>query len=150
MKKIIYFAVAAATVLFTGCESFLDTDDLTHKNTSNYPATVTDAEQVIAGIYNNLSIVHANPGSSFGFIAELASDDRLGGGGVNDRSFQSKDLLMVAGTNECEQFWKDRYAGIFRANTAIETLGNCTGYTSDDQKNQMIGEAYFMRALYYY
>lgn len=150
MKKIIYFAVAAATVLFTGCESFLDTEDLTHKNTSNYPATVTDAEQVIAGIYNNLSIVHANPGSSFGFIAELASDDRLGGGGVNDRSFQSKDLLMVAGTNECEQFWKDRYAGIFRANTAIETLGNCTGYTSDDQKNQMIGEAYFLRALYYY
>ena len=150
MKKIIYLAIITATVLFTGCESFLDTKDLTHKNTSNYPQTVTDAQQVIAGIYNNLNITHASPASSFLFISELASDDRFGGGGKQDFSFQSKDLLMQAGSNECEQFWKDRYAGIFRANTAIETLANCSGYESDNQKNQMIGEAYFMRALYYY
>lgn len=150
MKKILYFAITAVTVLFTGCQSFLDTEDLTHKNTSNYPKTETDAEQVIAGIYNNLNVPNASPASSFFFISNLASDDRLGGGGVNDLMFQAEDLLMTSTTNEYEQFWKDRYVGIFRANTAIETLGSCTGYTSDDQKNQMIGEAYFMRAFFYY
>ena len=150
MKKIIYLAVTAATVLFTGCESFLDTENLTQKNTSNYPKTVVDAQQVVAGIYNNLSVVNQNPGGSFLFVAELASDDRFGGGGVNDRLFQAEDLMLSSGVNQNEQFWKDRYVGIFRANNAIETLSNCTGYASDDQKNQMIGEAYFLRAFYYY
>jgi starch-binding outer membrane protein, SusD/RagB family len=33
---------------------------------------------------------------------------------------------------------------------AIETLDNCKGYESEDQKNQMKGEAYFMRAFFYH
>jgi hypothetical protein len=150
MKKIIYVVVTAVTVLLTGCESFLNTDNLTQKNTSNYPKTVVDAQQVVAGIYNNLSYVNQNPGGSFLFVAQVASDDRFGGGGVNDRLFQAEDLMLSSAVNQNEQFWKDRYVGIFRANIAIETLGNCTGYASDDQKNQMIGEAYFLRAFYYY
>jgi hypothetical protein len=134
----------------TSCESFLDTENLTEKNTSNYPRTLTDATQMIAGIYNNLSVVNANPQRSFYMVSELASDDRLGGGGLNDRQLQALDLMLSNETDMLGQFWVDRYAGIQRANTAIETLGDCDGYNSDDQKNQMIGEAYFLRALYYY
>ncbi len=150
MKKLIYLAVAAATMLFISCEDFLDTENLTKKDTSNYPQTLTDAQQVVAGIYNNLNVVCANPQYSFLYVAELASDDRLGGGGENDKLMQAEDLMMNYSSNMLEQFWKDRYVGIFRANTAIETLGNCSGYSGDDQKNQMIGEAYFLRAYYYY
>jgi len=142
--------VAATAVLFTGCENFLDTQNLTEKDTSNYPQTLTDAEQVVAGVYNNLNTVCANPQYSFLYAAELASDDRLGGGGENDKLMQAEDLMMNYSSSMLEQFWSDRYAGIFRANTAIETLGNCSGYESDDQKKQMIGEAYFLRAFYYY
>ena len=83
-------------------------------------------------------------------VSELASDDRFGGGGINDRQLQAIDLLMAPGTDMMRQFWIDRYAGIQRANNAIETLGNCTGYESENQKNQMIGEAHFLRAFYYY
>jgi starch-binding outer membrane protein, SusD/RagB family len=152
MKKFKYLIAAAASVamLFTSCDDFLDTENLTQKDTSNYPKTVTDAQQVIAGIYNNLNVVNANPHQSFLYVSELASDDRLGGGGENDKLMQAEDLLMNYEPTMLEQFWKDRYAGIFRANTAISTLGNCTGYASDDQKNQMLGEAYFLRAFYYY
>lgn len=150
MKKIVYIVFVVITVLLASCENFLDTESLTQKNTSNYPKTLTDAKQVLAGIYNNLSVTNAAPASSFLFYSELASDDRFGGGGVNDRMFQAEDLLMSSGKDMYAQFWKDRYAGIFRANTAVQTLGNCSGYTSDDEKNQIIGEAYFMRALYYY
>ena len=149
MKKLKYLLVVVTTIMFVGCVD-LDTNDLMHKNTSNYPQGVVDAQQVVAGIYNNLNVTNANPGSSFLFVANLASDDRFGGGGVNDRLFQSVDLLMSSNTDLLRQHWIDRYIGIFRANVAIETLGNVTGYTNDDQKNQMIGEAYFLRAFYYY
>lgn len=151
MKKTIFVAVTALAALCTSCENFLDTENLTQKNTSNYPQTLSDAKQVIAGVYNNLNIVSANPQFSFLYIAELASDDRLGGGGENDKLMQAADLLMSYGSNNMlEQFWKDRYQGVFRANTAIETLGNCVGYSSENEKNQVMGEAYFLRAFYYY
>ena len=143
-------ALGFATLLCTSCDDFLDTEDLTHKNTSNYPQTLADAEQVIAGIYNNLSVVNANPQYSFLMVSELASDDRLGGGGVNDRQFQALDLMMSPGVDMAGQFWIDRYAGVQRANTAIATLDNCSGYKSDEQKNLMKGEAYFLRGFYYY
>ena len=152
MNKIIFYISIIFVFLFSaGCENFLDTENLTQKNTSNYPETLTDAEQVLAGIYNNLNVANATPAQTFFMVSELASDDRFGGGGVNDRLFQSTDLMMSSSTDMYGQFWKDRYAGIFRANTAIKTLGtNVKDYESEEQKNQMLGEAYILRAFYYY
>ncbi len=150
MKKLIYSSIIAVTVLLTGCNNFLDTESLTKKNTSNYPQTVADAQQVLAGIYNNLDLPNANASSSFLMVATLASDDQLGGGGENDKQWQAEDMMLNTGTDMMGQFWSDRYVGINRANVAIETLGNCKGYASTDQQNQMLGEAYFLRAFYFY
>lgn len=147
MKKIIYFAVAA--MMFSSCNDFLDSESYTQKNTGNYPLTAEDAEQVITGIYNNLNIVNANPQYSFFYYSELASDDRLGGGGFNDQLMQAEDLMLNTGSTMYTQFYQDRYKGVFRANMAIETLGNCKGVT-EEALNQYKGEAYFLRAYYYY
>lgn len=135
----------------TGCDDFLDTENLTQKTSDNYPKTLAEAKEVIAGVYNNVCAVNIDPSSSsFYVVAELASDDRLGGGGVNDRHMQATDLLLVSKANMYSSFWTTRYEGAQRATNAILTLPNCEGYESDDQKNQMIGEAYFLRAYYYY
>jgi starch-binding outer membrane protein, SusD/RagB family len=150
MKKIIYTIAAISVILLSGCEDALDTTNYTKANTANYPQSVSDAEQILAGIYNSLNVATANPQETFFYVATLASDDQLGGGGDNDKLMQAEDLLCNYNENMTEQFWKDRYAGINRANNAIETMGNCTGYDSDNQKNQMLGEAYFLRAFYYY
>jgi hypothetical protein len=150
MKNIYFLAFGIFVLMLSACESFLDTENYTQKNTSNYPKTLTDAKQVVTGVYNNLNVVYANPQNTFFMVAELASDDRLGGGGANDQILQTSDLLMNLPSNTRDQFWIDRYAGIQRANTAIKTLPNCEGYESEAQKNQMIGEAYFLRAFYYY
>lgn len=150
MKNLLYICITAASLLLISCEDFLDTKNLTKKDTSNYPQTVTDAKQMITGIYADLSYGAASPQTSFFYAAELASDDRFGGGGENDKLMQALDLLMNNGPSMLEQFWKDRYRGIFRANMAIATLDNCTGYDNDAQKNQMKGEAYFLRAFFYY
>ena len=149
MKKILFIAIAAVALIATGCNN-LDTQDLTHKNTANYPETYEDAQQVIAGIYNVLNVATSTCYETFFMVSALASDDQFGGGGLNDPTAQAEDMLMSAKTDMLRQFWIDSYSGIHRANNAIETLDNCTGYPSDDMKNQMIGEAYFMRAFYYY
>ena len=157
MKKIIFTALAATTILFTSCESFLDTKDLTHKNTSNFPQTLVDAQQMVAGVYSNLNEQFDNtrygniPSKTFFFYSEVASDDRLGGGGVNDQGWQAEDMfLQYLNSDLFRQIWIVRYQGVFRANNAIESMDKVKGFTSDAQKNQMLGEVYFLRGYYYY
>jgi hypothetical protein len=132
------------------CDDFLDTENFTQKNTGNFPLTETDAEQMIAGIYNNLQagVSDFAVKGSFFMASELASDDRLGGGGSNDRELQAMDLLMQSSVDQYSMFWTIRYQGINRANSAIENLDKCE--MPEAKKQKMLGEAYFLRAFYYY
>jgi hypothetical protein len=150
MKKIALMTVSLLLILCTGCEDFLDTENLTQKTTANYPGTLVEAKQMVTGVYNSLSLVNANPQKSFLFVSELAADDRLGGGGTNDQLCQAVDFMMTSGMDMLGNFWTDRYAGVQRANTAIAKLGNFEGYDSEEQKKQFLGEAYFLRGFYYY
>lgn len=148
MKKIFKIAAALALALsFASCESFLDTTNYWSKDSSNFPVNATDANQMIAGIYNNLNVSIGNNVHVNHFLWSVAaSDDALGGGGQNDQTMQAEDLLLNYGTDMFNNFYVDRYKGIARANAAIEALPNC----GVSELNQMMGEAFFLRAWYYY
>ena len=150
MKKIFYFAaVAVSAMALSSCESFLDTTNYWSKTTEDFPANQADAEQILTGIYNNLNVSIGNNVHQHHFLWSIAaSDDCLGGGGANDQAMQAHDLLMNFGANLYENFYKDRYTGIARANVAIETFANCG--LDEATLNQYLGEAYFLRAWYYY
>lgn len=148
MKNIVYILVAL--VFFSSCEDFLDTESYTKKTTSNFPKTLDDAEQMIAGIYATQILAASSVEQTYYYAAELASDDRFGGGGENDKKMQAYDKLMANEVNFMENFWRYRYQGIFRANMGLETIDNCEGFTSEEQKNQMKGEIYFLRGYFYH
>ncbi|MBE6236221.1 MAG: RagB/SusD family nutrient uptake outer membrane protein [Bacteroidales bacterium] len=149
MKKILYFAAVAVCASLVSCESFLDTTNYWSKTTEDFPANQADAEQILTGIYNNLNVSIGNNVHQNHFLWSLAaSDDCLGGGGANDQAMQAHDLLLNFGANLYEGFYKDRYTGIARANVAIETFKNCG--LDEATLNQYLGEAYFLRAWYYY
>ena len=147
MKKILY--IAASAVLSLGMVSCsLDAENLTDSTSENFPKTEEDATASLAAIYENLNAVNATPQASFYYLSMLASDDNLGGGGANDKLMQALDLLCNYNANMTEQFYKDRYEGIGRANALLQALPNTN--LSDDFKAQAIGEAKFLRAFYYY
>lgn len=148
MKKTIILSLSV--LLFTSCEKFLDTESYNKKNTANFPSTVADANQMLTGVYSSLSRAISNPQHSHFFMAELAADDRFGGGGENDKDMQGLDHLMNTQPDRFLPFWKARYEGIFRANTAIATLDIVEGWANEAHKNQILGEVYFLRALYYF
>lgn len=134
----------------SSCEKNLDTENYVKKNTGNFPSTVADADQMITGIYTTLNRAVTNVQHSHFYMAELASDDRFGGGGENDKDMQGLDHLMNTKSSRFEPFWAARYQGIFRANTALENLDKVTGWDSEAQKNQRRGEAHFLRAMFYF
>ena len=121
----------------------LDSVNYTEKDQTNFPRTENDQAQALAAIYQNLNVVNANPQYSYYYVAQLASDDALGGGGDNDKLMQAEDLMCVSTDNMTQQFWNDRYEGIMRANTLLDALG-------EGGDPQTRGEALFLRAYYYY
>ncbi|HLR00232.1 MAG TPA: RagB/SusD family nutrient uptake outer membrane protein [Sphingobacterium sp.] len=148
MKKII--SLVTLTMFLFSCEKYLDTESYTKKNTGNFPSTVADANQMITGIYSTLSTAISEPQHTHFYMAELASDDRFGGGGENDKDMQGLDHLMNTKSSRFEPFWTARYQGVYRANTALENLDKVAAWESESQKNQLKGEAHFLRALFYF
>lgn len=150
MKKITKIAaILALAFSFASCESFLDSTNYWSKTTADFPSTQDDAVQMVTGIYNNLNVA-IGTGPHYGhFLWSMASsDDCLGGGGENDQMMQAEDLILNFGTDMYNPFYVDRYKGVARANLALETLENCG--LSEEQFNQFMGEAYFLRAYFMY
>ena len=152
MKKKFLYLIATAVCLFMlgGCDDFLDTQSLTKKDTSNFPLNETDATQMVTGIYVMMNNNLANPEQDPFFIFDIASDDRLGGGSQSNTGAQGVDRLMNEKISWMEPLWLHRYAGINRANNALETIDNVTTWSSETKQNQLLCEIYFLRAFYYF
>ena len=150
-KNILYLIAASLCVMFlAGCDDFLDTQNLTKKDTSNFPVNETDAFQMVNGIYSVMNRNLADPEEDPFFIFDIASDDRLGGGSQSNIGAQGVDRLMNAYVNWMNPCWSNRYKGINRANSALETIDNVTEWSSSSKKEQLLSEIYFLRAWYYF
>ncbi len=143
MKRIIY--IIFLTFFVYGCEDFLDVTDYTQKSSQNFPLTFEDCNQALAGAYSCLA--KGQPISPF-TIGALASDDALGGGAPFDEKGHSLDRWRKYAPNMIKDFWKDAYAGIFRANKLRESLDQ-VDFKSEKQHNMVLGECYFLRAYFY-
>ena len=152
MKKNIFYLIAASlcVMFLAGCDDFLDTQNLTKKDTSNFPVNETDAFQMVNGIYSVMNRNLADPEEDPFFIFDIASDDRLGGGSQSNIGAQGVDRLMNSYVNWMNPCWENRYKGINRANSALETIDNVTEWSSPTKKEQLLCEIYFLRAIYYF
>ena len=147
MKNTIKYisALVLTSLLFAGCEKFLDTVSYTESNTSNYPASEQDAMQLVTGIYAALNQASYEP-SAHSFIANLTmSDECFGGGGQDDYEIQAYDHLLYFEPNAQLDFWTPYYSGITRANMAIASLDKVE---DEEMRNQLMGEAYFLRSYF--
>ena len=150
MKKIAYLIIAAA--MLSGCsEDFLNDVPLTQKTSATFPQTADDAKQMMAGIYTTMNNEQRLCDMSHLFVSEIASDDKLGGGGANDIKALSYEAFMYSDANMLSHTWEATYEGIHRANFALENMD----LLSEDQvsaglKAQYKGEAHFLRAFFYF
>ena len=107
----------AAALLLTGCsEAFLDTDNLTSKDSSNFPVNISDAEEIVTGIYRPVMGDADQPQNNVLFVAELMSDERLGAAGKDDALAQSIANYKKTNDNLYSGLWSRMYQGIYRCN----------------------------------
>lgn len=151
MKMKSIFCGLTAALMLTGCsESFLDTDNLTNKDSSNFPLNVSDAEEIITGIYRPVMGDADAPQNNVMFIAELMSDERLGGAGRDDAIAQSVANYKKTSDNMYSGLWSRCYQGIYRCNYLISVEDQIDWDGDDETHGRIMGEGYFMRAYYYF
>lgn len=148
MKKIFLMA-AAAILAFTSCEDFLDSQDYTGKNSTNFPSTNEDVDKMVAAVYKSCFYgpFQGNNLEQYFSVANIMSDDMFGGAGLGDPWWQALDKLMYAQTNQMQDLWTYAYETIARANAALGVIDNIA---DEETRNQTKGELLFMRAYSYY
>ena len=145
MKKII---LSLAIIGLFGCgDSFLDTENLTKKDNSNFPLTPLDASQSLAGIYSAMAAI--DKANCLFMAAEVMSDDRLGGGGTDDRFIQAVSSFKKVSEDMFSGSWEGNYKGIYRCNMLLENLDQVE-WDSEAQRLKIESETYFMRAYFYF
>lgn len=144
MKRILLFCLSVCMLM--GCESFLDTDNLTKKDTSNFPETEADIDMLIAATYQ--TIVQIAPLNNPFFMSDLASDDRFGGAGQSDRDNRAIGRLKRNGEEQYKNPWQQMYSAIFRVNTILKNLDRIP-WSSQAARDEVEGESMFLRAYAY-
>ena len=156
MKKYILssLAVLSAATLFTSCNDMLDTDPrVTEMTSATFPGKPADVEALNAATYSILNTLGG--GDQSGICNNpfywwcMMSDECYGSGGLQDNVNKSLHHFTTASSNQYEQDFILLYGGISRANNQIETIDNVP-WTEEQkaQRNQLLGEAFFMRGLY--
>ena len=156
MKKYILSALAVVTTatVFTSCNDMLDTDPrVTQLSAATFPGKPADVEALNAATYSIMNTLGG--GDQSGILNNpfywwsLMSDDCYGSGGLQDNVAKSLHHFTTASANQYEQDFILLYGGISRANNQIETIDNVAWTEAEKgQRDQLLGEAYFMRGFY--
>ena len=151
MKKSLY-TIALCALALAGCtklDSFLDTKNYQAYDTSSFPTTQEDADDIITGIYSHMTTFYQDPENSNMFRDMIASDDLFGGGSTSNVIAQATDRFMENTSDASQGNWGKTYAAIFRCNYALESIPQMDdALFTTVNKNYLLGQAYFMRAWF--
>lgn len=143
MKKIIIYlaTMLLAAMTFTGCYD-LETYPGDKVNEGTFYKTGDHAHQGLMGIYGMLRLNEAY-GYQFCF-------DHLG-----DIAYGYNYYMMFLATytdrdGTIQAHWQTSYDGIHRVNTFIRSVKGMRGIITDEQINEYVAEAKFLRAMFYF
>ena len=141
--------------MITSCNDALDTEPrVTEMTAATFPGKPGDVEALNAATYSIMNTLGGGDQSGLCnnpfYWWSLMSDDCYGSGGLQDNVAKSLHHFTTASANQYEQDFILLYGGISRANNQIETIDNVKWTDANKkQRNQLLGEGYFMRGFYY-
>jgi len=155
MKKIFkYMTLAALAIVAASCDmdSILDSTNYNKKDTSTFPQTAVDADQIVTSVYNRLPRMYQE---SYAwqcsmFIANSASDDCYGAGSTSSVWGQAYDRFLIFRQESITNAWSTYYQGVFRSNFGLATIPEMDDslFESKKAKDYLIGQLYFLRAWF--
>ncbi|MCC6459132.1 MAG: RagB/SusD family nutrient uptake outer membrane protein [Saprospiraceae bacterium] len=153
MKKYILFLFAALSL--ASCEKFLELEP----QSQGVAVTNTSADSVLFKSASEVEAALAGAYADFKneyyqldyFVNGDAQSDDAYAGGDNPANFQIDDYNLDATNSNVSRDWRYLYATIGKCNTVINNVDDVTDPAlSDNRKQEIIGEASFIRAFMYF
>lgn len=143
MKKILYFLTL---ITLFSCSEELDLSPISSKNVGSFYQTEDQFNQAIMGCYDGLQNAKLRQNYSY-MLTEARSDNAWQQVDYDDGQItRFTDNPSVGVLNSA---WAASYEYIARCNYLIESLESENIEIDSDLKNQLKGEAHFIRALIY-
>ncbi|NME67424.1 RagB/SusD family nutrient uptake outer membrane protein [Flammeovirga aprica] len=133
--------------LFSCGEKFLEHDNLTEQATTSYYRNAKEINEALTAGYSCLTVNGGRNNATL--ISTIMSDDCFGGGGPDDLDVQAMDNFQNNAEDKYLEIWEVTYKGIFRVNTILDRFEDAE-FESVEIKNQLKGEAHFLRAFFYF
>jgi starch-binding outer membrane protein, SusD/RagB family len=143
-------------LLLLSCLLFSCEDWLTEEPKSTKPiggTTAVDAQASVDGIYAFLRAPYDKGGyANMAYsILEVATDQYKASAIDDFGAAEVYNLVYTTSNPHFANWWNSCYRGIEAANIAISTIPTITDpKLSDNQRSQLMGEAHFLRAYYYF
>ncbi len=131
----------------SGCDSMLNVQPTEEVADENAIVDAVSARSALAGAYDALQedYYYAEPIIT---VNELSSDNAIHSGTFTSY-VEADDNRLTAHNDHAQHYWEDVYMGIGRANNLIAKVPLVAGLSAAE-KNQIVGEALFLRALHYH
>ena len=150
MKTLKYIIAVFAAAVLASCS--LDEQSFTNMEQKNYMKNAVEAENVLLGVYENLTNEHMY-GYHLSLYFPLGTDQAKVSGVKLDGFRDIPSNMYSTSAVQVQQTWAALYNGIYDANDFIERLSGLVGTYSEADKNRaavMMAEARALRALYYF
>lgn len=143
------FFLAVPLFLFS-CKKFLDQKPASLITTENAYTTAANIEAALNGAYSSF-MTYDYYQWEYVMESDVHSDNAYSGGS-QDADFRQSDLFNISNANGMVyRDWKQLYASIAKCNVVIDHIDKVTDpKLSAERKQQIIGEAHFLRAFHYY
>lgn len=147
MKNIKHIAFLFLLLSSSSCmDEFLKESPEDRFVIGNFYSSQSDAEAAVTAVYRKLYDIYER---NMFILNDLPADTEKNGLGMPNQYLQNLEFLRHTSENQFTRvMWQQSYDGIARANTAII---NIPAIEMDETiKARLIGEAKFLRALYYF
>jgi len=143
--------LCAASLLFTQCrKNILEVEPTIPISTlDDYYQSEANAVKAVNAAYTPLSAIYNGAAWHIGDIMSDDADLGGGGGGDGDETAELDNFTVTSFNPIVNLMWAQCYFGILRTNLVVEKVPQIPVMSAEIRKRS-IGEAKFLRALYYY
>ncbi|MBG8553446.1 RagB/SusD family nutrient uptake outer membrane protein [Hymenobacter guriensis] len=146
MKLPQQLCLAGALALLTACS--LQEEPYGFNSTNNFYKTEADANAALIYAYSILPEIEYYS-RNFILVTELPTENITLKPDAGASNFEFDKLAVRADNPELTTAWRYAYIGANRANAVIANVPGIAAM-SEANRNQIVGEAYFLRALHYF
>ena len=141
-------ALVLAAVMFASCDDNLDAVPISDGVAQNSYETGDQLEAALTGVYESFQ------GNDYYvwdhvLFSDVRSDNHYAGGD-NPQIFQLDAINVDVNNDRVYNAWSAIYNAIAKANVVIEQAPNVQRLITEERREQIIGEAYFLRSYHYF